>query len=65
MGHQIQFQDTSILPTKSRCMECIVREVIQIELHLYNMDWEDDFCLNESLKPHLLPEGTLFFFFFW
>jgi hypothetical protein len=37
MGHQKQLQDTSILFTKSRCMECIIREVIQIELHLYNI----------------------------
>jgi hypothetical protein len=32
-GHRIQFHDASILATKTRYMDRIVREAIEIELH--------------------------------
>jgi hypothetical protein len=32
-GHHIQFHNSSILATKTRYMDCIVMEVIEIELH--------------------------------
>lgn len=54
--HQIwdsSSRTTSMISTTSRYIERIVREAIQIELHLHNMDWEDGFCLNKSLKPLL------------
>jgi len=49
---QTQFQNTSILAKKSGHMECIIREVIKIELHSNNMNSED-FSLSKSLKPLL------------
>jgi hypothetical protein len=36
---------------KSRYMDRIVREAIEIELHTYNINREGDFCLNKSWKP--------------
>jgi hypothetical protein len=38
MGHQPEHQDTSMISTKYRYIERIVREPIKIELHLHNMD---------------------------
>jgi hypothetical protein len=34
-GHRIQFHNSSILATKTRYMDLIVREAIEIELHSY------------------------------
>jgi hypothetical protein len=50
-GHRIQFQNSSILATKTRYMDRIVREAIEIELHLYNINREGGFCLSKSWKP--------------
>jgi hypothetical protein len=36
-GHHIQFHNTSILATKTRYMDRIVREAIEIELRPYNI----------------------------
>jgi hypothetical protein len=43
-GHRIQFHSASILATKSRYMDRIVREAIEIELHPYSIN-------SKSLKP--------------
>jgi len=48
LSHHIQFQDTSILAMKSKCMEWIIREVIEIELHCVNMNREEGFSLSKS-----------------
>jgi hypothetical protein len=50
-GHRIQFHNASILATKTRYMDRIVREVIEIELHPYNINKEGSFSLSKSWKP--------------
>jgi hypothetical protein len=49
-GHCIQFHVTSILTTKTRYMDCIVREAIEIELHPNNMNREAGFVLYASSR---------------
>jgi hypothetical protein len=51
LGHRIQFHNTSILATKARYMDRIVREVFEIELQPNNMNREVGFCLSKSWKP--------------
>jgi hypothetical protein len=50
-GHCIQFHNSSILATKTRYMDRIVREAIEIELHPYSINREGGFCLSKSWKP--------------
>jgi hypothetical protein len=50
-GHRIQSQNSSILATKTRYMDRIVKEVIEIELHPYNINSEGGFYLSKSWKP--------------
>jgi hypothetical protein len=52
-GHRIQFHNSSILATKTRYMDRTVREATEIEIHPYNINREDDFCLSKSWK-HLI-----------
>jgi hypothetical protein len=54
LGHHIQLHNT-ILSTKPRYMDHIIREAIENELHSNNMNREDGFCPSRSWKP-LLPE---------
>jgi hypothetical protein len=51
LNHHIQFNDTSILAKKPRCMERIIKEVIKIELPPDNMNSEEGFSLSKSWKP--------------
>jgi hypothetical protein len=50
-GHHIQFHGSSILATKTKYMDCIVREAIEIELRPYSINRERGFCLSKSWKP--------------
>jgi hypothetical protein len=54
VGHHIQFHDTSILTKKSRCMQHLIRKVIEMELHHDNMNREKGFSLSRSWKPLIL-----------
>jgi hypothetical protein len=50
---RIQFHNSSILATKTRYMDRIVREATEIELHPYNINREGGFCVSKSWKPHI------------
>jgi hypothetical protein len=50
-GHCIQFHSSSILATKTRYTDRIVREAIEIEVHPYNINREGGFWLIKSLRP--------------
>jgi hypothetical protein len=51
LGHRILFHDTSILSTKARYMDRIVRKAIETDLHSNNMKRGTGFCLSKSWKP--------------
>jgi hypothetical protein len=51
LGHRIQFHNTSILGTKTRYMDRIVREAVEIELHPNKMNTEAVFWRSNSWKP--------------
>jgi hypothetical protein len=49
--HRIQLHNISILATKTRYMDRIIRETIENELHPNNMNREVGFCHSKSWKP--------------
>jgi hypothetical protein len=51
LGHCIQLQNITILSTKSRDMDWMIREATEIELLPNNMNRKDDLCLSWSWKP--------------
>jgi hypothetical protein len=51
LRHRIQFLSSSILSTKTRYMNRIVREAIEIELRPYNINREGGISLSKSRKP--------------
>jgi hypothetical protein len=59
--HRIEFHNSSILATKTRYINSIIKEVIEIELNPYNINGEGDFWLSKSwalLICSLKPLGT-------
>jgi hypothetical protein len=50
LGHRIQVHNTSILAIKTRYMDRVIREAIDIELHPNSMNREVGFCLSNSWK---------------
>jgi hypothetical protein len=50
-GHCIHFHNSSILATKTRYMDRVVREATEIEFHPYNINREGSFGLSKSWKP--------------
>jgi hypothetical protein len=51
LDHRIQLQNTNILSTKSRYMDRMIREAIEIDLQPNNMNRKDGLRLNRSWKP--------------
>jgi hypothetical protein len=50
-GHRIQFHNFSILTTKTRYVDHVAREAMEIELYPYSINREGGFCLSKSWKP--------------
>jgi hypothetical protein len=50
-GHSIQLHNSSILAMKTRYMDRIVWDAIEIELQPYNVNRKDSFCLSKSWNP--------------
>jgi hypothetical protein len=51
LGHCIQLHHTTIISTKPRYMDHVIREATETELHPNNMNRENGFCLSKSWKP--------------
>jgi len=48
LGHHTRFQDTGILAIRSRHMEQIIREAVEIGFHPSDMNRKDGFTLSKS-----------------
>jgi hypothetical protein len=53
--HSVDFHNTSILTTKTRYMDRVVREAIETELQPNNMKRQVGFCLSKSCQPLIWP----------
>ncbi|PNF41399.1 hypothetical protein B7P43_G14428 [Cryptotermes secundus] len=51
LDHRIEFHKTAIITSKSRYLDRIILEAVEIELHPNNMNKETGFSLNKSWKP--------------
>jgi hypothetical protein len=50
-GHRINFHETEILAETSDCMDRLVKEAIEIKLHLENLNREEWFILSKAWNP--------------
>jgi hypothetical protein len=49
--HRVRFSGASMLSTRTGCMDRIVREATEVELHPHNVNGEEGFCLGKSWRP--------------